>query len=260
MTTRSAAIGFLLASVVAAAAADPPPTPSALEGPVWRLIRLRGQDQKRLARLPGGVTVRFDGGRVQGFSGCNQLIGSYTIEGDRVTLAGLAGTMMACPPPQMAIETAFKRAFTGTLRFSVAKNRLTLSPESDTEPTLVFEAVPPPRLEGTTWRVTEFNNGRQAVVSTLMGTTLTLSFQRDSIVGHAGCNSFRAKYSRDGNHLVVGPVAATRKFCDKKGVMQQEHEFLAAIESATTWAIERNVLDLHRADGERVLLASKRAK
>ena len=260
MTTRSAAIGFLFASVLSAAAADRPPAPTAIEGPVWRLTHLRGQDDKRLARLPSGVTVRFDGGQLSAYGGCNQLVGSYTVEGDRVILAALAGTMMACPPPQMAIETAFKRAFTGTLRFSVADNRLTLSPESEAEPTLVFEAAPPPRLEGITWKVTGFNNGRQAVVSPLTGTTLTLSFSDGSIVGHAGCNRFRAAYSRDGNRLVVGPVAATRKFCAKKGVMQQEREFLAAIESATTWAIERNMLDLHRADGERVLQASKSAK
>jgi heat shock protein HslJ len=37
--------------------------------------------------------------------------------------------------------------------------------------------------------------------------------------------------------------------------MQQEREFLAAIESATKWAIERDMLDVHRADGERVLFA-----
>src|SRR5262249_61935291 len=124
----------------------------------------------------------------------------------------------------------------------------------------VSGAPPPPRLEGIPWKVTGFNTGRQAVVSPLIGPPLPLSFSDGSIVGHAGCNRFRAAYSRDGNRLVVGPVAATRKFCAKKGVMQQEREFLAAIESATTWAIERNMLDLHRADGERVLQASKSAK
>jgi heat shock protein HslJ len=43
--------------------------------------------------------------------------------------------------------------------------------------------------------------------------------------------------------------------CDGEGVMEQERQFLAALESATQWAIERDLLDLHRADGERVLLA-----
>jgi len=97
-------------------------------------------------------------------------------------------------------------------------------------------------------------------VSPLKGTTLTVSFRDGSVVGHGGCNSFRATYTREANRLTVGPAAATRKICNGKGVMEQERQFLAAIESATTWAIERDMLDLHRADGERVLLARQGVK
>jgi hypothetical protein len=39
--------------------------------------------------------------------------------------------------------------------------------------------------------------------------------------------------------------------------MDQEREFLAAIGSATTWSIERDVLDIHRADGQRALMAKR---
>jgi heat shock protein HslJ len=234
--------------------------PATIEGPVWRLTRLRGQDEKALAALPTGITVRFEAGQLQGFDGCNQLVGSYTIAGDRLILGQLAGTMMACEPPVMAIETAFRGAFTGALRFSVAEGRLTLAAESDPDPTLVFAAAPPPRLEGIAWEVTSFNNGRQAVVSPLTGTTLTVSFQDGSVVGHAGCNRFRATYTREGTRLAVGPAATTRMHCAGEGVMEQERQFLAALASATRWAIERDLLDLHRADGERVLLARRGGK
>jgi heat shock protein HslJ len=37
--------------------------------------------------------------------------------------------------------------------------------------------------------------------------------------------------------------------------MTQERQFLQALESATTWKIVRGMLDVHRADGERVLTA-----
>ena len=243
-----------------ATGAAPNTASATIEGPLWRLTRLRGQDQKALAGLPTDVTVRFEAGQLQGFDGCNQLVGSYTLDRDRVTLGPLAGTMMACPPPVMAVETAFRDAFTGALRFSVAQGRLTLAAESDTDPTLVFAAAPPPRLEGIAWEVTGFNNGRQAVVSPLTGTTLTVSFQDGSVVGHAGCNSFRATYTREGTRLAVGPAATTRMRCDGEGVMEQERQFLAAIESATRWAIDRDMLDLHRADGERVLFARRGGK
>jgi heat shock protein HslJ len=97
-------------------------------------------------------------------------------------------------------------------------------------------------------------------VGPLTGTTLTVSFQEGVVVGHAGCNSFRATYTREGDRLAIGPAAVTRRVCAGKGIMEQERQFLAAIESTTTWTIERGMLDLHRADGERVLLADKSVK
>jgi heat shock protein HslJ len=241
----------LLAPVVAAAAA--------IEGPTWRLIRLNDKDQSALAASPQGVTVRFAAGRLEAFAGCNQLAGAYSIEGDRVSLGMMAGTMMACPEPAMAIENAFKAAFAGKLGYAVADDRLTLTSEAGA--TLVFQAEPPPRLEGVTWEVTGFNNGREAVVSPLLGTTLTLSFAEGTVAGNAGCNTYRAKYRQDGESIRIGPAAATRKMCSGEGVMAQEREFLAALESATTWAIiQRGLLDMHRADGARALTAKPRGK
>src|SRR5262245_63743564 len=95
--------------------------PTALEGPVWRLVRLRGEDERVLAGLSQAPSVRFEAGRLQGFGGCNRLAGPYAIEGDRVKLGPLAGTMMACPEPAMAVETAFQQALAGGVRFRVAE-------------------------------------------------------------------------------------------------------------------------------------------
>src|SRR5262245_14453964 len=231
---------------------------TALEGRVWRLVRGPGRVLAGLSQAP---SIRFEAGRLQGFGGCNRLAGSYAIDGDRVKLGQLAGTLMACPEPAMAVETAFKQALAGELRFHVEGERLTLAAPGAAEPGLVFEAAPAPRLEGIVWEVTGFNNGRHAVVSPILGTTLTVSFQDGAVVGHAGCNTFRATYTREGSSLTVGPAAATRMSCDAKSVMEQEREFLAAIQSATRWTIDdRDMLDLHRADGERVLIAHAAAK
>jgi heat shock protein HslJ len=38
--------------------------------------------------------------------------------------------------------------------------------------------------------------------------------------------------------------------------MEQEREFISALQTATTWAIDRGMLDVHRKDGERVLTAN----
>jgi heat shock protein HslJ len=224
-----------------------------LEGVSWRLSGLTAKGLQAPAASSRPVTVRFEAGRVSGFSGCNNFMGSYKVDGDRVILGQLAGTMMACPEPQTAIESAFRAAFWGAVRYSIRADQLTLLAESGA--VLAFEAEPAPRLEGVTWDVTGFNNDRHAVVGLEAETRISLSFDQGTVSGNAGCNTFRAPYSSDGNRVKIGPAVTTRKACAGER-MVQERAFLAALESATAWSLEGGILDMHRADGERALMAN----
>jgi heat shock protein HslJ len=214
---------------------------SPLEGTTWRLTS-------------DPLTVRFADGRASGFSGCNRFNGGFKRDGDALTVGPLAGTMMACPEPRMAIEKAFLDGLSGSHRVAIAGDRLTLTPASGSP--LVFQAEPEPTLEGVTWKVTGFNNGRSAVVSAVTGTRLTLTFEDGMVRGSSGCNTFRAPYTSEGNRLSIGPAVTTRKACGAEGVMEQERKFLAALKTAQVWTVESMTLDVHRADGERVLNAT----
>jgi heat shock protein HslJ len=231
-----------------------PVAATSIEGPIWRLTDLRGLDPIALRDATRPVTAGFKAGRISGFSGCNQFFGPYALEGDRVVIGPLAGSMMACEEPSMAVENAVHAALAGTFRYALADHRLTLI--SGAEPILTFQAEPAPTLEGVTWKITGFNNGRQAVVSPLSGTTLSVTFKGGWMEGFAGCNTFRARYTAEADGIVIGPVAVTRMACAGDGVMQQEREFLSALESTTTWGFIGKLLDMHRADGERVLTAA----
>jgi len=226
---------------------------SALQASAWRLQSLPGRDGKDLAAARQPLTIRFEAGRVSGFSGCNRLVGSYSVEGDVVTLSQLAGTMMACPEPAMSLEGAFRAALGGPLRYLVAGERLSLKPNSG-EP-LVFVAEVQ-RLDGN-WQVSGFNNGRDAVVGLAGETRIALSFVKGAVSGDAVCNTFRGAYVVDGKGVKIGPLAVTRKAC-AEDVMKQEREFLAALESAVTWTVEGDTLDMHRPDGQRALMASRK--
>lgn len=228
-------------------------TARALEGTAWRLETLPGQDAKALGAARQPLTVRLEGGRVSGFSGCNRLLGSYKVEADVLTLSHLAGTMMACPEPAMALESAFRAALGGPLRYSVAGGRLTLTPASG-EP-LVFVAEVQ-KLDGG-WTVTGFNNGRDAVVGLAGDAPVTLSFEKGAVSGDAGCNTFRGTYAVDGKTVTIGPLATTRKACAEE-LMKQEREFLAALGSAVRWSVEGDTLDMHRKDGQRAVMAQRR--
>jgi heat shock protein HslJ len=227
---------------------------TSIEGPIWRLTDLRGLDPIVLRDATRPVTASFKAGRISGFSGCNQFFGSYTFDRDRVAIGPLAGSMMACEEPSMAVENAVHAALAGTFRYALADHRLTLL--SGTEPILTFQAEPAPTLGGVTWKITGFNNGRHAVVSPLLGTTLAVAFKGGWVEGFAGCNTFRATYTAEADRIVIGPAAVTRMTCGGDGVMQQEREFLSALESTTTWGFSGKLLDMHRADGERTLTAA----
>jgi heat shock protein HslJ len=232
---------------------DVPVAAATLQDSTWRLTQLPGRTLPAVHER-NAVTVSFKGGRVHGFSGCNQFMGSYTLEGERLVLGRLGGTMMACPEPAMSLESHFLKSFSGALSVAVAGNTMTLKPASGGD-ALQFELAPPPRLEAVRWEVTGYNNGRQAVVGTKTGTRLTLMFQGGKVSGSSGCNRFHGPFKVEGSALKIGALATTRKACDD-AVMTQEREFLRALESATTWDIVRGMLDVHRADGERVLTAN----
>jgi heat shock protein HslJ len=241
---------------VADTAAAAPPV-GTIEGRDWRLTRVGGVDAQALTALREPSGMRLQQGQVQAFGGCNRLAGGYSVDRDRITVGTLAATMMTCGDDVMVIERAFARALEGASNFRIEDGRLTLQRDGESEPVLEFAAAAPPQLEGIDWEVTGYNNGRSAVVSPQLGTTLTVRFEDGTLAGDAGCNRFHGTYARDGAGLRVdSALATTRKHCPDD-VMQQEREFLAAVQSAVTWAIDRGMLDMHRADGERVLTASR---
>jgi heat shock protein HslJ len=226
--------------------------PARLEGAAWQLKELPGPQSAALGRLTRPVTVRFESGRLSGFAGCNNFSGSYALDGDQLKIGPVASTQMACPEPGSSIETAFHKALSGTLRYAVDGDHLTATTAAGD--TLRFQREPPPQLAGVNWKVTSFNNNRHAVVGVLGQSSITMSFKDGQVAGSAGCNNFHGTYSTEGSKLTLGPLATTRRACEEP-LMTQEQEFLAALASAVTWSIDGNVLDMHRADGERAIWA-----
>ena len=237
--------------VPAPGAAGGPP-PAQLEGAAWQLKELPGPQSAALGQLTRPVTIRFDSGRLSGFAGCNNFSGGYTLDGDQLKIGPVASTQMACPEPGSSIESAFHAALSGTLRYAVDGDDLSATTASGA--TLRFRREPPPQLAGIAWKVTSFNNNRHAVVGVIGEPAIKMSFKDGQVSGSAGCNSFHGTYETDGDHIRLGPLMATRRACDEP-LMTQEQEFLAALASAVTWSIEGNVLDMHRADGERAIWA-----
>ena len=146
-------------------------------------------------------------------------------------------------------ESSYLKALGEIRSFAVTGDQLTLKDSSE-QILLVYKAQAQD-LSGTAWDVTGYNNGKQAVTSVLAGTALTAAFGPDgTIAGHSGCNEFSGPYSVNGNQITIGPLASTRKACsDPAGVMEQEAQYLAALQSAATYKVEGNALELRMQDG-----------
>jgi len=235
----------LLPAAHAVAALAATPTPSPLEGTAWVLERL-GQRQPQNGTT---ITLRFEAGRVAGSDGCNRFGAPVTVRGTglQVSARGLS-TKMACPPAVMQQAEVFQTALTSSRGFRLDGERLQLL-SADGRPLLVLVAQSQ-RLVGSTWRVAGFNNGRQALVSPILGTTLSLQFvQGGQLAGSIGCNRFTAPIKLEGTRVRIGTPVTTRKRCAGAGVMEQEQQFLAALPTAASLRLEGESLELRRSDG-----------
>ncbi len=233
--------------------APAPAAPSAggpLEDVPWNLTGMAGAEGT-LAPLPDGVVVsaNFSGGTVSGTSGCNQYSGSYTLDGDSIAWSGpFIMTMMACEGPGMDVETAFHAAMEQVSSFAVDNGTLRLM-DAGGNVLLEFAGVQGDPLVGTEWVVTNYNNGNEAVVSVLLDTELTVSFSADGQISGQACNNFFGGYTVDGSAISIGPLGATRMFCEQpEGAMDQENQLLAALESAATFSIRGDMLEMRTAD------------
>ncbi len=217
-----------------------------LTGSFWALTELNGQPL-----VSGtGISAQFStDGNVGGSSGCNRYSGTYTVSGNKITFSSpMAATMMMCEQAIMDQESAYLEALGEAETFAVKGDQLTLSGKDGA--TLAVYKAQSQDLAGSSWEATAFNNGSQAVIGVVEGTTLTVEFDKDgNLSGNAGCNNFTGTFQLDGDQITIGPLANTMMMCeDPQGVMDQETQFLAALQSAGNYLIEGNVLELRTSD------------
>ena len=158
---------------------------------------------------------------------------------------------MACPEAIMSQAKAYSRALQRAAAYAVDADRLLLRVTGDNE--LAVFAAQDITVVGTSWKVTAYNNGQQAVVSVITGTEITATFGADDrLAGSAGCNNYFASYRVDGEAIAIaiGVPGTTRKACaEPDGVMEQERLYLEALRSAATFQIDGDKMHLRTTAG-----------
>ena len=199
--------------------------------------------------VPAGISAdaRFGADRISGFAGCNSFSGEATAAGASLTIGPLATTQMACDGEGSAVEAAYLGNLGRAATYTATKAGLTIF-AADGRPVLVYRAASANPLAGA-WSVTGINNGREAVVSPQLGTTVTATFTPDgTVAGSAGCNSYTGPYTLTGQSLAIGPLASTERACESE-VMAQELQFLTALGNVTTFDSSGATIMLRDASG-----------
>ena len=245
---RELASLFVLAATafgLACGGAEPPVLPT---DTVWRWTELRGPDPIEVSN-PGHYTLEFgaDGGYAFR-ADCNDGGGSYQVRGHQLSLGPAATTQAACPPGSLG--NRFAGLLGAAAGFSRGAEHLVIELE-DGAGSLVFVPQPDLPLIGSSWLVRAVNNGRQGVVSTALGSTLTASFDtKGRLTGSAGCNRYSAEFSVEGDALDIGTATATREVCSEpRGVMQREAELLIALGTVERFEQRGDRLQLRTAAG-----------
>jgi heat shock protein HslJ len=250
-----AAVSLLLAlaavSVLAISPEETLPMPkmtaSSPVGKVWRWRSLTGAESLDVVH-PGRYTLELRGdGRYAVRADCNTGGGAYQMEESRISLSPGPLTRAACAPG------SFGDRFTALLArvngFRVDGDRMVLE-LGDGAGAMEFEAMKPIALQGTSWLVRGYNNGKGGVVSVGRDATLHLTFTEDGkVTGSSGCNDYKGRFGVVGEQLRLDHIASTRKMCQGEEVMQRESAFLSALASVASWDVRGERLQLRRADG-----------
>jgi heat shock protein HslJ/photosystem II stability/assembly factor-like uncharacterized protein len=128
----------------------------------------------------------------------------------------------------------------------------TVPGETET-PSPTAPAGDPGGLAGTDWALISF--GLAGEEESVAGDSqITLSFEEGGQAGGSGgCNSYGGSYRVEGDNLSFDEIVSTLRACADDSVNDQEGRYLAALGSASTFAIEGDNLTISYDDGQGTL-------
>ena len=97
---------------------------SPLRGTYWKLVRLGDSPVPAAEKqLEPHLIFAANEPRVSGSGGCNRVAGAFQLDGDKLRLGRMAGTMMACPSG-MDVEQRFLQSLEKVERWRIRGSHL----------------------------------------------------------------------------------------------------------------------------------------
>ncbi|MEA3334308.1 MAG: META domain-containing protein [Chloroflexota bacterium] len=228
------------------AAAD---SASPLAATSWILHTIEGQDALPIAP----ATANFGDNIVQGVATCNTYSTTYSATGDTINIAPPTINAIFCPAALTQQELAFVSALETAAVYEIVDGVLILRDEASNE--LATLVAAPTTVSDTAWRATGYLNSKGGMVTVIEGSVITAAFGTDdSLTGFGGCNDYTGTYRVEGETIKVAPAATTKKACsDPSGVMDQESDYLAALELAATFDLQGARLEFRDGENKQVV-------
>jgi heat shock protein HslJ len=213
-----------------------------------------------LELLPDGrVAVQVD---------CNRGTGSYTLDGNRLTIGPLAMTRAACPAGSLG--DTFARQLGAVASYALRGPDLYLELAVDSGAMRFVaaggggqttEGAAMPQLEGTAWTLVEYAGPDGAARPVLAGTEIWARFEGGRLGGSAGCNSYGSSYTVTGSTLALtGPTSTLRLCAAPAGIMEQEAAYLAALRRVAGFELAPDALVLRDTGGALLLRFAPQAQ
>lgn len=203
------------------------------------------------------IDIRFgEDNQVTGSAGCNRYFGGYEVKGKELSIPGPLGTTrMACPDPIMDQEGKYLQALQKVAQFEIDQKRLKLFYD-DGQGVLNYtlkKAAPAKALLDREWVLESYGEpGNLQTVSEDAEITIEFKSDEPRFGGSAGCNRYFGGYEMEDDELsTTGPIGSTEMWCE--GKMEQEDQYLQALQKVSMFIIEENRLQLFYDDGKSVL-------
>jgi heat shock protein HslJ len=119
-----------------------PAAQATVEGP-WNVTAVNN-GQSAVSSVPAGVSGAMSflaNGSIEGFGGCNDFSGAYTVKGDTITVGPLMTTRKACGDPADTFEVQFLTALQNSTKWSVSGNQLDLRDDSGAQQVAATSAI-----------------------------------------------------------------------------------------------------------------------
>lgn len=216
-----------------------------LTGQTWVLVGMGDVNNPIVVEEGTLVTAIFgEDGTLSGSSGCNSYSGEYQLTGDQLSVGPLASTMMACESG-MDQEARYLAALQKAQRASISpEGRLLVQYDenSQVDEALVFAPRAEP-LTGPTWVLLSLGDPANPVAAEAGASVTAVFTDEGELSGSAGCNRYTTGYeiTAEGG-MSIGPAAVTMMFCSRG--MEQEAAFLAALETAQSYALSGASLEI----------------